>query len=581
MNTVKQYLGKVSITTNGEHDINKSYDRLCLVYTLIDGDEDAVKTYISRKAVPAGINISNKEYWQPFSVDIGDVFTQEDKTKLDSIETGANKLFLGITHNDAADGYFANKLNNVVWNEYTSVQNGDAAFQAGIYPNIVRGCPNILLDGTRKWLGGIWTFIVISGYNKDEDKYHILQLAFRSDIENASDSYDYSLYARHIKYDTLYTWEGNPDPVFGEWKIADSGHLFQEAIEQHDTWCNQLFEDVGTLENEQVKVGLSDNGLTRALKRDSNKKGYIQIPDILISDGGQSRSLYNYDDLGFSDFTVEEHEHTLDIRVKESTSSSLGGVKIGYVQNSKNYPLQLDVNKKAYVNVPWTDTTYDVATSSVAGLMSPRDKDIIDNLSSISRDGIIVKSGSVQRQGILALRINNGSGLDLSFEDNNTTLTLGMFYADDGAAGVIKLGYIQNDKNYPVQLDSDHKAYVEVPNNPFEIISISNINSVTNAEKRSIYNHLAKYKTFDNLKLSIAGESSEVSLTYLTRITNYTIKYETTNISGATAPLIICLEVTYDVGGTLTTKTISINTYTDFNPGIPVSSAKIDLGLNI
>lgn len=101
MNTVKQYLGKVSFTCNGEHDINKSYDRLCIVYTLIDEDENAIKSYISRKAVPVGINISNKEYWQPINVSIGDVFTEEDRLKLDGIESGATKV---ITNDSEGDG---------------------------------------------------------------------------------------------------------------------------------------------------------------------------------------------------------------------------------------------------------------------------------------------------------------------------------------------------------------------------------------------------------------------------------------------------------------------------------------------
>ena len=37
-----------------------------------------------------------------------------------------------------------------------------------------------------------------------------------------------------------------------------------------------------------------------------------------------------------------------------AADTKLGGVKIGYTQNDKNYPLQLDDNDKAYVNIPWT-----------------------------------------------------------------------------------------------------------------------------------------------------------------------------------------------------------------------------------
>lgn len=45
----------------------------------------------------------------------------------------------------------------------------------------------------------------------------------------------------------------------------------------------------------------------------------------------------------------------------QATSDDLGLIKIGYTQNEKNYPVQLDSNGKAYVNVNWsdTDTIYD------------------------------------------------------------------------------------------------------------------------------------------------------------------------------------------------------------------------------
>jgi len=44
-----------------------------------------------------------------------------------------------------------------------------------------------------------------------------------------------------------------------------------------------------------------------------------------------------------------------------ATSSTRGGVKIGYSENGKNYPVELS-SEKMYVNVPWTDTntTYSV-----------------------------------------------------------------------------------------------------------------------------------------------------------------------------------------------------------------------------
>lgn len=37
-----------------------------------------------------------------------------------------------------------------------------------------------------------------------------------------------------------------------------------------------------------------------------------------------------------------------------ATSQALGGIKLGYTQSGKNYPVQLDSNNRAYVNVPWS-----------------------------------------------------------------------------------------------------------------------------------------------------------------------------------------------------------------------------------
>lgn len=65
MNLVKQYLGKVSITCNGKHDINKAYNRLCLVYI---EDSENVRSYISKKPVPKNVSLANRDYWQPFGV---------------------------------------------------------------------------------------------------------------------------------------------------------------------------------------------------------------------------------------------------------------------------------------------------------------------------------------------------------------------------------------------------------------------------------------------------------------------------------------------------------------------------------
>lgn len=48
-----------------------------------------------------------------------------------------------------------------------------------------------------------------------------------------------------------------------------------------------------------------------------------------------------------------------------------GGIQIGYAQNAKNYPIQLAIGEKAYVNVPWTDTApVDSVSAGTSGTSS-------------------------------------------------------------------------------------------------------------------------------------------------------------------------------------------------------------------
>ena len=59
---MKQYLkilGKVCVTVDGDWDNTKEYERICIVR-----DVATMKSYISKKFVPVGIDILDEEYWQ-------------------------------------------------------------------------------------------------------------------------------------------------------------------------------------------------------------------------------------------------------------------------------------------------------------------------------------------------------------------------------------------------------------------------------------------------------------------------------------------------------------------------------------
>lgn len=85
-----------------------------------------------------------------------------------------------------------------------------------------------------------------------------------------------------------------------------------------------------------------------------------------------------------------------------ASSTTKGGITLGYSQNDKNYPVALDDSGKAYVNVPWTDTntTYGLATPTNDGLMSKADKVKIDGIdTTYAKKTETISSVAVEQRG--------------------------------------------------------------------------------------------------------------------------------------------------------------------------------------
>ena len=51
--------------------------------------------------------------------------------------------------------------------------------------------------------------------------------------------------------------------------------------------------------------------------------------------------------------------------VPRATASAYGGIKTGFPESGKNYPVELNSSGQAYVNVPWTDTTYTLSSFGI------------------------------------------------------------------------------------------------------------------------------------------------------------------------------------------------------------------------
>lgn len=147
--------------------------------------------------------------------------------------------------------------------------------------------------------------------------------------------------------------------------------------------------------------------------------------------------------------------------IPQASSSALGGIKIGYSDNGRNYAVELDSSGKAYVNVPWTDTNtiYNVATTSANGLMSSSDKFKLNGIQA-GADAVSF-SGSLSSGTKIGTININGTNTDIYAPTAREPVKYGV--ATSATLGLVRIGYPESGKNYPVELNSSNQMYVNVP----------------------------------------------------------------------------------------------------------------------
>lgn len=147
--------------------------------------------------------------------------------------------------------------------------------------------------------------------------------------------------------------------------------------------------------------------------------------------------------------------------IPQASSSALGGIKIGYSDDGRNYAVELDSSGKAYVNVPWTDTNtiYNVATTSANGLMSSSDKSKLDGIQA-GADAVSFSRSLSSGTKIGTININ-GVNTDIYAPTAGEPVEYGV--ATSATLGLVRIGYPESGKNYPVELNSSNQMYVNVP----------------------------------------------------------------------------------------------------------------------
>lgn len=153
--------------------------------------------------------------------------------------------------------------------------------------------------------------------------------------------------------------------------------------------------------------------------------------------------------------------------IPTATADALGGIKIGYSESGTTYAVMLDSAGKAYVNVPWTDTTYSEATTSVAGLMSATDKAKLDgieegadktNVSASLAEGTLV--ATINGTSIYAPTAGEPVTYDVATSSSVGLVALGSDTRQTVAAEDVSA---EEGRTYAVQLNANNQMVVNVP----------------------------------------------------------------------------------------------------------------------
>lgn len=270
-----------------------------------------------------------------------------------------------------------------------------------------------------------------------------------------------------------------------------------------------------------IKVGYTTSGKNYKVQLDSSGNAYVNVPWT------DNNTTYS-----------------------QATSDNLGLVKIGYSANGKNYPVALDGNGKMYVNVPWTDTNTTYTNMGAASASASGKAGLVPAPAAGAQAKYLRGDGTWQTPpnttysnmggatssaaGSAGLVPAPTAGKQTSFlrGDGTWVVPTNTTYAKANTTtlGLVMIGYTENGKNYPVELDSSGKMYVNVPwtdtNTTYGVVGangstglVKNGSTVTSASGYTacpIVDGIPYYKdtntTYANMKAATASTAGAAGL---------------------------------------------------------------------
>ena len=314
-----------------------------------------------------------------------------------------------------------------------------------------------------------------------------------------------------------------------------------------------------------IKVGYTTSGKNYKVQLDSSGNAYVNVP---WTDNNTTYNEATADTLGLvkigyvsngKNYAVLLANGKMYVNVPwtdsnttytQATSDNLGLVKIGYSANGKNYPVALDGNGKMYVNVPWTDTNTTYTNMGAASASAAGKAGLVPAPAAGAQAKYLRGDGTWQTPpnttysnmggatssaaGSAGLVPAPAAGKQASFlrgdgtwvSPTNTTYAK----ANTTTLGLVMIGYAENGKNYPVELDSSGKMYVNVPwtdtNTTYGVVGangstglVKNGSTVTSASGYTacpIVSGIPYYKdtntTYANMKAATASAAGAAGL---------------------------------------------------------------------
>jgi hypothetical protein len=271
-------------------------------------------------------------------------------------------------------------------------------------------------------------------------------------ISNSAGSYPNVLYFP-IDDDNVIIFNGN----IYDWNAS--------TVSPKQIGNSENLNNYNTLSKLGVYYSSGGNSITNKPSRVNNFA--LQVLKDGVGDTSVSQTLYANDVIYVRRYNGTSWTSWTEIgaggitSIPQASSSALGGIKIGYSDNGKNYAVELDSSGKAYVNVPWTDTNtiYNVATTSANGLMSSSDKSKLDGIQA-GADAVSFSRSLSSGTKIGTININ-GTNTDIYAPTAGEPVEYGV--ATSATLGLVRIGYPERGKNYPVELNSSNQMYVNVP----------------------------------------------------------------------------------------------------------------------